>query len=252
MTIIAGFRVQDGILLCSDTEWSGGEKVYKEKIFTHPFRGGVIAFAVSGDEANAKMVIEDCRDALDVSRATAYTAQELKAIIRSAVHAIQERYVDKAPKAERDAARFDLIIAFMLKSGHLQLVSTVGRRVLPVDRCACLGAGWYVGLPVIESAYDPNMRIKDAVIVAIQAIGAAKRRVEGVGGHTQFLLMGEQVVSGLVGHDPEATQELILQYERAAGQLLLRAGDFDLDDDKFKEKVLNFRPCSVWRGPRCL
>lgn len=50
MTIIAGFRVQDGILLCSDTEWSGGLKIYKEKIFTHPFRGGVISFAVSGDE----------------------------------------------------------------------------------------------------------------------------------------------------------------------------------------------------------
>lgn len=123
MTIIAGFKVQDGILLCSDTEWSGGAKAYREKIFTHNFRGGVISFAVSGHEANAKMVIQDCRDALHVQRETAYTAIELKDIIREAVHDIYVKYVDKIPKAEREIARFDLIIGLILESGHLELLS---------------------------------------------------------------------------------------------------------------------------------
>jgi 20S proteasome alpha/beta subunit len=239
VTIVAGFRVQDGILLCSDTEWSGGAKVYKEKIFTHPFRGGVISFAVSGNEANAKMVIEDCQDAL-AQRGTAYTAEELKVIVRGAVRNIQEKYVDEVPKAEKADARFDLIIGLMLESGRLQLLATRGRSVLPANDFACHGLGWYVGHPIIESAYDPNMRIKDAVIVAIRAMAAAKRQIPGVGGHSQFLVIGEQFVSGLVGHDPAVTEELILEYEKAIGALLLRTGDFDLDDRTFKEKLLNF------------
>lgn len=240
MTIIAGFRVQDGILLCSDTEWSGGSKVYKEKIFTHPFRGGMISFAVAGNEANAKMVIEDCQDALDVGREAEYTAKELKDIIRDAVLTIHERYVDSRPKAEKEDAGFQLVVAFALRSGRRQLLSSMGPSIFPVDRFACQGAGWYVGLPIIESAYDPNMRIKDAVIVAIQAIGAAKRQVPNIGGQSQFLLMGERFVSGLVGLDPAETERLILQYEKAAGFLLLRAGDFELDSVQFKEKVINF------------
>ena len=254
MTIIAGFRVQDGILLCSDTEWSGAGKIYQQKIFSHFFRGGAIAFAVAGNEANARMVIEDCQYAIDPGRKRAYAPQELTAIVRAAVLAIQEKYVDKRPTAEKEKAWFELIIAFALKSGHRQLLASRAPSVLPVDRFATHGAGWEVARPIIDSAYDPNMRIKDAVIVAIQAMGAAKRQVEGVGGQSQFLVMGdqlpepdmqgpgkrEQFISGLVGHDPAETERLILQYEQAAGRLLLRAGDFDLDSAAFKEKVLNF------------
>ena len=136
VTIIAGFRVQDGILLCSDTEWSGAGKIYQQKIFSHFFRGGAIAFAVAGNEANARMVIQDCQYAIDPGRKRAYTPKELTAIVRAAVLAIQEKYVDKRPEAEKEVAWFELIIAFALKSGHRQLLASRAPSVLPVDRFA--------------------------------------------------------------------------------------------------------------------
>jgi len=240
VTIIAGFRVQDGILLCSDTEWSGAGKIYQQKIFSHFFRGGAIAFAVAGNEANARMAIEDCQYAIDAARKKPYTPKELTAIVREAVRATHKKYVDQRPDTEKEAAWFELIIGFALKSGYRQLLASRAPGVLPVDRFATQGAGWQVARPIIDMAYDPNMRIKDAVIVAMQAMAAAKLQVEGVGGHSQFLVMGEQFVSDLIGHDPKGTERLIVEYERAAERLLLGAGDFDLDERAFRERVLNF------------
>lgn len=64
MTIAAGFRVRDGVLLCADTEYSGGSKIHKEKIVSHHFSGGSVAFAIAGHGVNAGMCIRDCRYAL--------------------------------------------------------------------------------------------------------------------------------------------------------------------------------------------
>jgi len=152
VTIIAGFQVKDGILLCSDTEWSGGSKVYQEKIFSHFFRGGAVSFALAGSEANGKMAIQDCRAALDLGRKRSYTVKEVRAIIRRAVRSIHEGYVDSRPADEKDAARFELMVAFALKSGARELLATSGPSVYPVDKFRCLGSGWYVGNHIIEAA----------------------------------------------------------------------------------------------------
>jgi 20S proteasome alpha/beta subunit len=40
MTITAGFRVVDGILLCADTLYTGGMKIYETKIFKTDLKGG--------------------------------------------------------------------------------------------------------------------------------------------------------------------------------------------------------------------
>ena len=130
MTMIAGFRVQDGILLCSDTEWSGGTvKLYDSKIFTHPFQGGLVSFAVAGNEGNAKMVIQDCQDALVFGRSRPYTPKELKRILREAVRSIQEKYVENKSGEEKDKADFQLIISLRLKSEGMLLLSSIGPAV---------------------------------------------------------------------------------------------------------------------------
>ena len=91
---------------------------------------------MAGNEANARMVIQDCQYAIDPGRKRAYTPKELTAIVRAAVLAIQEKYVDKRPEAEKEVAWFELIIAFALKSGHRQLLASRAPSVLPVDRFA--------------------------------------------------------------------------------------------------------------------
>lgn len=64
MTTVAGFWVKDGVLICSDTHYTGGYKIYKHKIFPGEITGESYIFAVAGHEGNAKMAIDACKDTI--------------------------------------------------------------------------------------------------------------------------------------------------------------------------------------------
>jgi 20S proteasome alpha/beta subunit len=113
MTIAAGFKLRDGVLLCADTEFSGGIKTHKEKIVRHYFRGGAIVFAITGNESNAGMAIRDCCYELKSDRDNPYSPKEIEHIIRTAVGSIHKQYVTK----NDPISAFEIIIAVRL-TGH--------------------------------------------------------------------------------------------------------------------------------------
>ena len=58
----------DGILLCADTQYTGGTKIRQSKLFDHNFGGGpdnvAMAFGLAGSETYGKLAIEECVDSL--------------------------------------------------------------------------------------------------------------------------------------------------------------------------------------------
>ena len=65
MTIAAGFRVRDGVLLCADTLFTGqGANLYSPKMRIAEFAGGKIVFTFSGNAELAQATIERCIDDL--------------------------------------------------------------------------------------------------------------------------------------------------------------------------------------------
>jgi hypothetical protein len=47
MTIAAGFVCRDGILLCADSQYTGGwEKTFREKVFARPLGAVMLPFCV--------------------------------------------------------------------------------------------------------------------------------------------------------------------------------------------------------------
>ncbi len=46
--IVAGFRVDDGILICSDTQYLGGMKIYQQKLFPMMVGGDTYVFGLAG------------------------------------------------------------------------------------------------------------------------------------------------------------------------------------------------------------
>jgi hypothetical protein len=83
VTIAAGFVTQDGILMCADTQFTGGAKVDKRKI--HPFTlndGTVLVFALAGNPDYAHMAVEDCLEAVDTIPLAERTMLRMKRAIR--------------------------------------------------------------------------------------------------------------------------------------------------------------------------
>jgi hypothetical protein len=115
MTIAAGFCVEDGILLASDTMYVGGSRVYQGKLFTY-LNGNTpdecsLVFALAGHENFGRMAIEDCVQLLLDCPGEQRSLRKITTIFRDAVKAINDQYVDTRPDYERHDAKFELIIA---------------------------------------------------------------------------------------------------------------------------------------------
>src|SRR5690242_20519606 len=90
MTIAAGFVARNGVLLCTDSLYSGGIRTHGRKIFTHPLDHGVVSFALAGHEPFAKKAIEDCKSFLDQNRDSHTSIASIKAAIEVIVKATWE------------------------------------------------------------------------------------------------------------------------------------------------------------------
>src|SRR5262249_50081105 len=66
MTIAAGFRVREGIVLCTDTLYSSDTQTHERKIFWEEHDTYSMAIALAGLQPYARMAIEDCFEALNL------------------------------------------------------------------------------------------------------------------------------------------------------------------------------------------
>lgn len=93
MTIVAGFRVQDGIVLCSDTQYTGNAKVYQRKLFPLTIGEDPYVFGLAGHEPNGKMAIDECEEAISELEPGKRTLNGVKRALRLAVKPVIDDYV---------------------------------------------------------------------------------------------------------------------------------------------------------------
>ena len=200
MTIACGFVARDGILLCADTLYTDSfTKEYREKIFPWAGKGAAVCFAVAGDDAIARMAVEDCRLALSESPLRQMSIPNVIRIIRKEIKGIQREYVDAAPYEERAAKRFYLLIGAASNSDESpKLFATSDAAIKPVDGFQCIGSGQHLGQYIIEPMYNPTLAISEAAILAIHTLAATKQRVDGVGGRSQFVALHGVQISPVV------------------------------------------------------
>src|SRR5664280_653767 len=100
MTIAAGFRVHNGILVCADSQYSdGARKVFKPKVFRYDARKPsdcAVIFALSGSEANAVAGIEDCIEAIK-THGGPHAFSAIRRIFRETINEVHMQYVDSRP-----------------------------------------------------------------------------------------------------------------------------------------------------------
>jgi hypothetical protein len=138
MTIAAGFVVADGILLCADTLWSDGNtKEYRDKIFSWDGKHSAVCMAVAGNSDNARLVVDECREALGHSKKHRLTIQDVLGIIRPIIRAEYDNHVDSRLYEERMNAAFSILTAAACDGQSPRLFVSTGTSVAPVDRFEC-------------------------------------------------------------------------------------------------------------------
>jgi hypothetical protein len=117
MTIAAGFYVHDGILLCSDSQYTSAEKINKQKLFPATINGDSYVFALAGHEQNGKMAINECIDAIAAMQPEKRALKSVQKALRLAVKPICDDYVMSRPPDQRDILAFEILVACWIPRG---------------------------------------------------------------------------------------------------------------------------------------
>lgn len=239
MTIAAGFVARDGVLLCTDSQYSSGVKVNGRKIFTFQLDDAVISFAIAGHEPFAKNAVFNCKDVLEANRGAHASISSIKAIVDQVVRDTYETLVE-ATKLEDDP-RFQLIIAIGTRSENPALFYSCSAAVNPVENFECVGSGYFVGHQIIGAAYQPGMDLEQLVVIGLHALAVAKECVDGVGGPSQIecicsrgMVTTQNFRPAYSPYDNSTFMEIdIREYERIAARFLLDISDHAITEEQF-------------------
>ena len=241
MTIAAGFVVEDGVVLCTDSLYSGGIKRMGKKIFPLQLNGGAVAFAVAGHEPFAARAIEECALCFDQNPDHQASVTGIKSTVELALKNFHEQFVFTRPADERDKVRFQLLVAMATLTESPCIFSSCETVLTPISRYECIGSGYFVGEHIIETGYTQNMRLDDAVLLGIHATAVAKEYVEGVGGPIQLLWMKNGIVSPFHPLNTSIfTENYVMSYERRSEELLFQAANPKLTDEEFDAHAKRF------------
>ena len=239
MTIVAGFRVDDGILMCSDTQYTGGAKVHKQKIFTLEISGDAYVFAIAGHEGNAKMAISDCQEAIRHIRKDKRTDKTIQNAIRKSVKPIWDKYVWSRAQTLWDGLAFELLVACWIPNSGGHILMSVGSNgdVNRRDDAECKGTGAYIGQYVIGSYFKSWLSMEAVKVLAANVLWAAKSYDPNCGGPSTFVVLIKSGQCSPIPYDYYGAEVFLLQYEAMAKSLLFYTGNPTIEDKYFEHEL---------------
>jgi 20S proteasome alpha/beta subunit len=196
VTIAAGFRCADGIMVCSDTEHTHGEiqKSYGAKMFA--FRhdaGACLILAFAGSVPYAKMFIEMAQ--ADFYGLGEKTAAAIKKKLFSGLLDFHKKYIFPHPCFRLSGGPdFQLIVAIRDEGRDLHLLSTYEASLTPVQGVECIGIGENLFRYLSRERVFPSMEMEKAKTQAAEMMAEVKRYVPGCGGKTHFMMLGTSLL----------------------------------------------------------
>jgi hypothetical protein len=246
VTIAAGFVTREGILLCSDSQFTGWEKIYQSKLFSIPLPPFMVSFTFSGSGDHARSIIEDCYQELHGKPLGS------AAIIRNLLRKTIKRGLAECPP-ECDKPEFLIGIT---AENEAHLFSARGGAMPRVERFEFLGSGTYIAHHVMKSLSPFTvdvMGFEQAAIIGLSVISAAKRNDACCGGGSQFLAASR--CSGLIlgPSSVERSDEHLDQYEYIMRNLFMSVGgrsegDFERHLDFAVREIRRLRAAMIAPG----
>ena len=235
MTIVAGFKSWEGIMICADTQ----ETVERSKrsVPKLVFEPRDKSYGSTDDLAAAfcgatndgpfvdKLIAnawESAQTATSLDEATDEMEKSIKATYQEFGRIYQRGY---CPSAE-------LIYGVKMHEGS-KLFSAYGPIVTEKNSYHSSGVGCSLADFLIGRMYEENLNLRQCVILAAYILFQAKEHVEGCGGESHIAILRNEGVSGQVGwKQVETFTEVLKQSDSEIGRLLLGIADPELTDEK--------------------
>jgi 20S proteasome alpha/beta subunit len=185
VTIVAGFKCINGVLLGADMRIEDGTFKYPEnKIFEIGDSGGFgIAFAGAGDFSS----ISACADLMGSSdiASCAQTIESLKESIRTFIET--RRYRELITVKGSAAYTFEAIIGLRSLDGRTDLLYLYGPTLYPIVKYRCIGAGFGTATLLAKWLYESDYDMKSFVPLALSIFRACKDHNQGCDDPTRIV-----------------------------------------------------------------
>jgi hypothetical protein len=217
MTIAAGFRCEDGLLLCADTEHTGwAEKSHHSKVDQFEVPSGKVCFALAGASNLARSAIQKCKRHL---RANAST--DLVADIEGLLEAEYRKNVLGHPNYA--AMDYSLLVGVWTKADGPRLFFTTATALTEVKDFQCLGVGAELANFLIRPlAFGVTLKV--GTVLAAYTLATVKDNITGCGGASIYLLMKKDGAIGVISSEMDSgLTAQVENYARTFDFLMRRA-----------------------------
>jgi 20S proteasome alpha/beta subunit len=252
MTIVAGFRYQNGVLLCSDTQQEGGAlKIHGPKIGHFECIGGKVGFALAGNTAFATSAIQKCASRLkkiDASKAVT----EIEKVLDREYRRVVLNHPDH--QSNWNLAYWFLIALWEKNLNKVSLFATEETTVRSVLDYECLGIGRDLAHYLVRPSFKTSMSKQQASVLASYMLAIVKNNVPGCGGVSQLLAIGDDGFIEMLESTPiNQMQESAEAYDLAVHKILFSLADESMSDSEFDFEIVAITRWlkvmrSVWRG----
>lgn len=241
MTLIAGLKCVDGIVLAADTEESTlYTRGRARKLLTRTFSKGknrhdpktvVVAIAGAGSAALIDSAIEEIFEAISVSKGS--TVGQLKKTISNSLLRFYRHNVSAYPTRDPLDNVIDLICGVRAATGELTLYKASGPLLSTVTGFAICGSGELLR-HIVEELYQPTIAVPRAVALTLHTLNLGKRYVTGVGGDSEIVTLlahgipAQEHVKGI-----KIKEQHLDQFNQLVGELLLQFPDASITPDAF-------------------
>jgi hypothetical protein len=153
VTIVAGFRCIDGLVLCTDTEHSDGlSKFQRSKIQGYMDKDCVVRFAGAGHSDYIDMTIEKMMAAL---RGNKKYIEEIKDAFEEVALDVHTRHIRPFfDMSDPNRPLVRLLAIVRLTCGDLELLKISDTTVSAVDTYDVIGSGDHLARSLIDWLYD--------------------------------------------------------------------------------------------------
>jgi hypothetical protein len=242
VTIVAGFKCKDGIVLCADTqETIQIAKTHVPKLRIEPnrdFYGGdtpaelMVAFAGAGEGPFIDKLVsrawEDAQIGTNIEEVSNDIEKSIKETYKEYGGIYQPGYCPQVT----------LLYGVKMHDKSL-LFRADGPVVNEKDTYDCAGTGLYLSNFVCSRMYRENLTLQQATILAAYVLFQAKEHVEGCGGQSHVAVLKNEGGSGMAD-DLHGIDRQIGLIDKNVERTILSAADLTIDETKFSSDLSSF------------
>lgn len=238
VTIIAGFKCYEGIVLCADTQET--LEVSKRSVpklqfepSGGPHEGEGLAAAFCGAGRNGafidKLVNNAWRDGqqgMDINQVCEKIEESIKSTYREFSQIFQLGYCPEA----------DLIYGVKMNN-ICRLFSASGPIVNEKLDYDSFGSGQYMADFLVRRMYAHHLNLRQCAILAAYILFQSKEHVVGCGGESHIAVLREDGVSGMADRrNIEAWTDLLRLSDEQLGKMSIDAADMEISSEQFMER----------------